>query len=277
MKKSILLIFLLGLVQSMTIAQTSIAVKTLGSGDPILYLPGFANPGEIWNETSSQLPKHAAHVVTYAGFGGVTPVEMPWYEKLKADLVNYMVTNNLSKVTVIGHSIGGSLALDLAASLPDRIQKLVIVDALACMREILMPGVPADALGYGGPYIEQMLAMDEAANSSYLDQLTQNMISKPEDKQVVKNWMTGADRETFVYGYVDLLKLDSRPLLSSIKVPVLVMVAGQPYGSGALDTVKKQYQGLERKEFAFAQDSKHYLMLDAKDWFIGEVTSFLAK
>lgn len=277
MKKSILLIFLLGLVQSMTIAQTSIAVKTLGSGDPILYLPGFANPGEIWNETSSQLPKHAPHVVTYAGFGGVTPVEMPWYEKLKADLVNYMVTNNLSKVTVIGHSMGGSLALDLAASLPDRIQKLVIVDALACMREILMPGVPADALGYGGPYIEQMLAMDEAANSSYFDQLTQNMISKPEDKQVVKNWMTGADRETFVYGYVDLLKLDSRPLLSSIKVPVLVMVAGQPYGSGALDTMKKQYQGLERKEFAFAQDSKHYLTLDAKDWFIGEVTSFLAK
>jgi pimeloyl-ACP methyl ester carboxylesterase len=215
--------------------------------------------------------------VTYAGFGGVAPVEMPWYEKLKADLVNYMITNNLSKVTVIGHSMGGNLALDLAASLPDRIQKLVIVDALACMREVVLPGVHADALGYGGPYIEQMLAMDEAANSSYLDQLTQNMITKPEDQQIVKNWMTGADRETFVYGYVDLLKLDSRPLLPSIKVPVLVMVAGHPYGLGTLDTMKKQYEELERKEFTFAQDSKHYLMLDAKDWFIGEVTSFLAK
>jgi pimeloyl-ACP methyl ester carboxylesterase len=173
--------------------------------------------------------------------------------------------------------MGGNLALDLAASLPDRIQKIVIVDALSCMREIMMPGVPAEALAYESPYNDQLLNMDEAALSAYLTQMTQNMITKTEDQALVKNWMAVADRKTFVYGYTDLLKLDSRPLFPSIKAPVLLMVAGQPYGPGALETMKKQYNGLKNTEFVLATESKHYLMLDQQEWFITQLNSFLNK
>ena len=277
MKKSLLLICLALLLQPIVVAQSSISVETTGSGDPILYLPGFATPGEVWNETAAQFPAHSAHVVTYAGFGGIAPVEMPWYEKLKTDLIDYISTNNLNKLTVIGHSMGGNLALDLAAKFPDRIQKVVIADALACMREVMMPGVPAEALGYESPYNDQLLAMDATAQSTYLSQMTQNMITKSADQDRVKTWMAAADRKTFVYGYVDLLKSDSRPLLASIKVPVLLMVAGQSYGPGALETMKKQYEALENKTFAFAADSKHYIMLDQPEWFVQEINSFLGK
>lgn len=167
--------------------------------------------------------------------------------------------------------------MDLAAALPDRVAKVVVADALACMREVMMPGVPAEALAYQSPYNDQLLAMNEAAQSAYLGQMTQNMISKPEDQAQVKAWMSEADRKTFVYGYVDLLKLDSRPILLSIQAPVLVMVAGQPYGPGALETMKKQYETLPNKSFAFAAESKHYLMLDQREWFNQQLTSFLAQ
>ena len=277
MKKPLLLICFLLLLQPLVFAQQSISVKTSGTGNPILFLPGFATPGEVWNPTAADLPQHSAHIVTYAGFGGVAPVEMPWYDKLKTDLIDYITSKNLDKLTLVGHSMGGNLAMDLAASLPDRIQKIVIADALSCMREVMMPGVPAEALVYESPYNDQLLNMDEAALSTYLTQMTQNMISKPDDQAMVKAWMTAADRKTFVYGYTDLLKLDSRSLFPSIKAPVLLMVAGQPYGPGALDTMKKQYEGLENTTFAFASDSKHYLMLDQHDWFIEQLNSFLNK
>lgn len=276
MKKSLLVLCLTILIHAAGIAQSSVAVKTSGSGDPILYLPGFATPGEVWNETAAQFPTHSAHIVTYAGFGGFAPVEMPWYEKLKTDLTEYITENNLSNLTVIGHSMGGNLALDLAANFPDRIQKVVIADALACMLDVMMPGVPAEALGYESPYIDQLLAMDAEAQSVYLTQMTQNLITKPADQELVKTWMEQTDRQTFVYGYVDLLKLDSRPILFNIKIPVLLMVAGQPYGPGALDMMKKQYEALENKTFVFASDSKHYLMLDQPEWFHSEVGKFLA-
>jgi pimeloyl-ACP methyl ester carboxylesterase len=268
MKKTLLFICFLLLLQPLVFAQPSISVKTSGKGDPILFLPGFATPGEVWNATAANLPKHSAHIVTYAGFGGITPVEMPWYEKLKTDLITHITANNLENLTLVGHSMGGNLALDLAASLPDRIRKIVIVDALPCMREIMMPGVPSEALAYESPYNDQLLNMDDAALLAHLGQMTQNMITKPEDQILVKNWMATADRKTFVYGYTDLLKLDSRPLFPSIKAPVLLMVAGQPYGSGALDTLKKQYEGLKNTQFVLSADSKHYLMLDQQEWFI---------
>lgn len=276
MKKSILQLFFLILIQSTLYAQSSISVKSSGKGQPILFLPGFATPGEVWNPTIQNLPEYQAHVVTYAGFGGVAPVEIPWYEKLKTDLIKYIETNQLQNLTVVGHSMGGNLALDLAAHFPDRIQKVVIADALACMREVMMPEVPAAALAYQSPYNDQLLAMNEAAQSAYLNQMTQNMISKPEDQVLVKSWMAAADRKTFVYGYVDLLKLDSRPILPSIKAKVLLMVAGQPYGPGALETMKKQYETLPIKSFAFSADSKHYLMLDQPEWFMQQLSTFIS-
>jgi pimeloyl-ACP methyl ester carboxylesterase len=275
MKKALLLFSALVLFSSALFAQSSISVTKSGQGKPVIFLPGFATPGEVWKTTAAGLPGHSAYLVTYAGFGGVAPVEMPWYEKLKSDLSTYIREQNLRDITLVGHSMGGNLALDLAALLPDRISKIVIADALACMREVMMPGVLAEALGYASPYNDQLLAMDATAQSAYLTQMTQNMITKPADQELVKSWMAQADRKTFVYGYVDLLKLDSRPLLASIKVPVLLMVAGQPFGPGALDTMKKQYEALENKTFAFAADSKHYLMLDQPEWFIQEINTFL--
>lgn len=277
MKKSILLLFALILIQSTLYAQSSVKVESKGSGKPIIFLPGFATPGEVWNATVQNLPGFQSHVVTYAGFGGVSPVEMPWYGKLKSDLITYIEDQNLENITLVGHSMGGNLALDLAAYFSDKIQKVVIVDALACMREVMMPGVPAEALAYQSPYNDQLLAMDEPAQSAYLNQMTQNMMTKPEDQAQVKSWMITADRKTFVYGYVDLLKLDSRPLLSTIQAPVLILVAGQPFGPGALETMKNQYSTLPNKTFALAANSKHYLMLDQPEWFHEQLTTFLVQ
>ncbi|WP_296701316.1 alpha/beta hydrolase [Algoriphagus sp.] len=277
MKKALLLFYFTLGIASLVFAQNSISIESFGKGDPILFLPGFATPGEVWKENASQFPDNNSLLVTYAGFGQVAPVEMPWFGKLKTDLIKYINEKNLRQITVVGHSMGGNLALELAAALPDHIQRIIIVDALSCMREIMMPGVSADALGYESPYNDQLLAMDETAKSNYLDQMTQNMITQPDEQRKVKSWMESADHKTFVYGYVDLLKLDSRPLLPTIKQPTLIYVAGQPFGVGALETMKKQYEDLENKEFVFAAESKHYIMLDQKDWFNQQLKTFITK
>lgn len=277
MKTTLLFLFLAAAIPFATADTSAVHIDVSGSGDPILYLPGFATPGEVWDDIVNQFPDHQAHLVTYAGFGGTAPLEMPWYDKIKTQLANYIRSNELTNVTLIGHSMGGNLALELGAALPDHIDHIIIVDALPCMRELMMPGVPADALGYDSPYNDQMLAMDEAAQGAYLDQMTQGMISRPEDQQRVKDWMLQADRKTFVYGYVDLLKLDSRSVLYDIQAPVLILVAGQPFGEEALKNMEKQYEKLEQKTFAFAAESKHYIMLDQPEWLVRTCKSFLGQ
>ena len=54
-------------------------------------------------------------------------------------------------VHLIGHSMGGNLAAELAADLPERIGRVIIVDALPCMRCVMMPGVPAEAVSDDAP------------------------------------------------------------------------------------------------------------------------------
>jgi pimeloyl-ACP methyl ester carboxylesterase len=275
MKTTLLFLFLATAIPLASADTSAVHIDVSGSGTPILYLPGFATPGEVWEDMVNLLPDHQAHVVTYAGFGGTAPVKMPWYEKIKTQLADYIRSNELTSLTLIGHSMGGNLALELGAMLPDHVGNIIIVDALPCMREVMMPGVPADALAYGSPYNDQMLAMDEAAQSAYLDQMTQGMISNAEDQQRVKDWMLQADRKTFVYGYVDLLKLDSRTVLPEIQAPVLILVAGQPFGEEAMKNMEKQYESLAQKTVAFAAESKHYIMLDQPEWLVDACKAFL--
>ncbi|MHA7128993.1 alpha/beta fold hydrolase [Algoriphagus namhaensis] len=276
MKKAIVVLGLLLNIPFLLTAQNAVSVQSSGSGEPIMFLPGFATPSEVWMESASQFPHHESLLVSYAGFGEVAPVEFPWFEKVKTGLIQYLISENLSNLTLVGHSMGGNLALAIAAELPERIAKVVIVDTLPCMREIMMPGVPAEALAYESPYNDQLLAMDQASQDAYLDQMSGGMVSDTGHQQILKNWMAKADRKTFVYGYVDLLKLDSRPLLAEIKTPVLILVADQPFGQVALENMTKQYELLKNKEIVLSANSKHYIMMDQQDWFIDQLKTFLA-
>ncbi len=60
--------------------QSSIQVTKTGKGSPLILMPGFITPGSFWNETIRHLAVgHESHIVSYAGFNGVAPIEMPWY------------------------------------------------------------------------------------------------------------------------------------------------------------------------------------------------------
>ena len=137
-----------------------IIVKTIGHGKPILFLPGFTVSGSIWKETVENLTlERKSYLVSYAGFNGNKPIEMPWYSNIKNSIIEYIKENNMSDIILIGHSMGGNLAVDIAVALPNKVSKIIIVEALPCMREVMMPNVPAESLYYDSPYNKQMLKM----------------------------------------------------------------------------------------------------------------------
>ena len=104
----------------------AIAVKVTGSGSgqPVLYLPGFACPGSVWAGTMQHLEgPYQNHAVTYAGFGGVPAVApRQWYAAVRQALIDYVTAHQLTNLTIIGHSMGGNLAVDVAAALPQTVQ-----------------------------------------------------------------------------------------------------------------------------------------------------------
>ncbi len=277
MKTLKITIVLLAIV-SLGFGQTSaFKVKVVGKGTPVLFLPGFTTPGSIWEETVDHLTsKNEAHLISYAGFNGNQPIPMPWYDTIKKELITYIKTKNLTNVKIIGHSMGGNLATDLAAALPDTITSMIIVDAIPCMRELMMPGVPESNIQYESPYNKQILAMEEAQFKQTATMMAQNMTNKKEKVNTLIHWIMEADRKTYVYGYTDLLKLDLRRVLNKVTAKTLILGASFPNVEIAKSNYEKQYATLTNKTIKMASDSKHFIMFDQPEWFYAQVNAFLA-
>ena len=253
----------------------AIRVEKKGQGATVLFLPGFTSPGSVWNETIRHLHRVESHVVSYAGFNGLPPVGTPWYPRLRQELLTYIEQEKLDNLTLIGHSMGGNLAVDIAAALPDRVTKLVLVDAIPCMRALMMPNVPASQISYESPYNKQMLAMPDEQFARMAQTMAANMTNSKAMADTLARWTLEAHRPTYVYGYTDLLQLDLREVLPGIKAEVLILGASFPDEKVVLENFQKQYAGLPAKTIQIAPASKHFIMFDQPDWLYEKVAAFL--
>ena len=275
--KNAILIILLVLAQDI-VAQPAIQVSKSGKGPLLLFLPGFTTPGSVWNETIQNLNgAYESHVVSYAGFNGLAPIDTPWYESVRQELIDYVRKNSLTQLTLVGHSMGGNLAIELAAAFPERVSGMILVESIPCMREVMMPGVPASNLKYGSKYNQQILAMPDDAFVQMATQTAHSMTTAAAKADSLVKWSVRADRKTYAYGYTDLLKLDLRDKLSEIKVRTLILEAGAGYPDKDMvhANYQRQYSNLESAEFLMNENSKHFIMFDQPEWFYKTVNNFL--
>ena len=107
--------------------------------------------------------------------------------------------------------------------------------------------------------------------------MAKTMTSKNEKTYTLVKWITDADRETYVYGYTDLLKLDLRGILSRITAKSLILGAPFPDKNTVTANFEKQYANLTNKTIEIAPDSKHFIMFDQPEWFYEKVNTFLSK
>ena len=263
---------------SITAQPAAFHMEKRGKGIPVIFLPGFATPGTVWNQTIKHLGNnYQAYIVSYAGFNNLPAIKMPWYNTIKEELLAYISKENLTGIYVVGHSMGGNLATDLAAAMPKRFKKVVLVDAIPCMRELMMPGVAASQLQYESPYNKQLMEMKEVPYKATLKMMASNMTMDSLKADSIMHWMMIADRQTFVYGYTDLLKLDLREVLPAITAPVLILGASFPDREVIKMNFEKQYAALADKQIEMAPNSKHFIMFDEPNWLYNSINTFFSK
>ena len=102
------------------------------------------------------------------------------------------------------------------------------------------------------------------------------MTTDPTKIETLKQWSIEADRETFVYGYIDLLRLDLRDVLPQVEARALILGASFPNAEIVKGNYEKQYAKLASKQIVIADGSKHFIMFDKPEWFYKNVNSFLA-
>ena len=112
-------------------APTSFRVHVTGQGRPMILIPGLMSSGDTWKSTVARYQdRFQCHVLTLAGFAGVPPIAAPLLATVRTELAAYIRAQRLDRPVIVGHSLGGTLALALAADHPDLAGPLVIVDSL---------------------------------------------------------------------------------------------------------------------------------------------------
>lgn len=255
-----------------------IHVEVSGKGQPIVLIPGFTVPGEVWNPLVKELEKkYECHVVTLAGFGGQAPIDFPWLPKVNESLKDYILKNDLQNATIIGHSLGGTVATWLATQKDVKLSKIILIDALPASGALMIPNFNPENLAYESPFNNQQLAMDDATFEQTATMMSKGMSLQESAQEKIKNWILESDRKTYVYGYTDYLKLDLREALKNISIPVTILAATHPYGEEmAKQTYKIQYANLKDYDFILAEGSAHFIMLDKPDWFLEQIQKILS-
>ena len=109
---------------------TSLAYEVTGSGPPLILLHGLSGSGRWWGRN---VPAFASRFRTYAvdlpGFGASRRVRWSRLDDTVDRLADWIAAEGLSRAHIAGHSLGGAVAARVAARHPERVDRLVLVDA----------------------------------------------------------------------------------------------------------------------------------------------------
>ncbi|QDH72235.1 alpha/beta fold hydrolase [Brevundimonas sp. M20] len=253
----------------------------------IILIPGLSSSPEVWDGLTDQLKDryriHRIHVQGFAGAPAEDNATGPVAAPVAEDLARYIAEQGLNKPIVIGHSMGGTMGMMLAARHPDSVGKLMVVDMIPFMGAMFAaPGVNPTVESVT-PAVNQFTAMsagmsDEQYRARAAATVT-GMIRTESLRAGPLEDAATSDRTTSQNAYRELLLTDLRPELARITAPVEVLyVAFEVPGMTAEFTdniYRMSYATLPGVQLKRIDNSAHFIMLDQPAAFAAEVNAFL--
>ncbi|NLP58618.1 alpha/beta fold hydrolase [Lutibacter sp. B1] len=101
----------------------------LGEGKPLLILHGYLGMSDNWKTLGNKFAKKfEVHLIDQRNHGRSFHSDELDYELLAEDLYNYIKHHQLQKVNLLGHSMGGKVAMLFAVTYPEFMDKLMVAD-----------------------------------------------------------------------------------------------------------------------------------------------------
>ena len=111
------------------LGSVTISSSCTGSGEPLVLIHGLSGSSRWWRRNVAALAAHfEVHLIDLIGFGGSRGYAFA-LDKAADYLVRWLDAQQIERAHIIGHSMGGYIAADLAATHSERVKRLVLVDA----------------------------------------------------------------------------------------------------------------------------------------------------
>jgi pimeloyl-ACP methyl ester carboxylesterase len=256
-----------------------------GQGAPLILIPGLASGAWAWQDTIRQFGKeHAIYVLTLPGFDGRPAVDGKGMAAAQESVRELIASRKLKRPVLIGHSLGATMSLALAAAHPDLVRGVVAIDGLP-----VMPGTE----DWPAAQRAQMVAMinmpkpapTPAAFAAQQQQYMRGIGTLDMARADELAMLTGKSDAAAVTRYMgDGIGIDLRSAMPAIKAPVLLIAPYSPVDAaqqGLDEAGKAAYyttlmQGTPQLTVRTVSPARHFAMFDQPQQVADAIRSYLA-
>lgn len=245
-----------------------IVVRAQGSGPDVVLIPGLGSGPGIWADLIRAVPGYRWHLIHIRGFASLPAganAKGPLLTPLTDEIARYISETHLGHPAIVGHSMGGSLAMLTALRHPARAGRLMIVDMLPAAAGLL--GGTATGMGFFASQLRQYFTGTAAGRRAFA-QLLQDATPNGRD----------SDPDVIAAALDELAALDLGPRIGGIRQPMTVipaLPADARQAAALLDRVRAAYAPVRAARIVPVQPSGHMVMLDQPAKFAAAVRSFL--
>lgn len=274
----------------------SLKVQRFGdNGRALILIPGLGSGAWVWHDTINHYSDdHTIYALTLAGFNGMqAPEQDDGLMALAASSLQKLINeHHINKPVLIGHSLGGTLALEFATEHSDLISGVVAVDGMP-----VFPGSEKLSTEQRAARASMMQArMAGVSQEQFAAQQLRYMqtmgVLDPELALATGALQAKSDPAAVAAYMAEDFALDLRPKLDDIEVPVLEI---SPYNepdfkraaaSGIMpmfsEAQKTAYyrgllEGVADLKVVSISPARHFVMLDRPQEFLSALDTFLGQ
>ena len=280
---------------AITLSVGTMTVHKSGAGEPaVILIPGLASGAWVWDATVRDLASHhTVYAVTLAGFDGTPTAKGDLIGQADASLQQLIADEHLSRPVVVGHSLGGFLAIRFAEEHPGELGGVVAVDG--------DPIFPSEAqmtssqrIASADGFAKALHSTSDAEFAAQQRAAVDAMVTDPATAALVAARSAKSDRDSVIEYTDELLRADLRPDLDKIDAPLLEIVpvpkpsdlpAQFPASMRSMTAAQlaDAYAQFDRALFPGAKtltistlsDARHFAMLDQPDGFARILDGFI--
>ena len=260
-----------------------IFVRWGGTGAVVVLIHGYAENSDSWAPLAADLMKdHTVVVPDLRGIGRSSKPTGGYDKKTQAKDIRAVVTGlGFDKTFVVAHDIGNMVAYAYAAMYPDKVERLVVMDAPIPGIEpwntiLLNPGVWH--FNFHGPDAERLVAGRERI---YFDRIWNDFTGDPsEPDEATRNFFTatyaqpGGMRAGFAQFTAFSTDAADNKVFEQVKLTMPVLAVGGEKSFGALQAVIMRHVAINVQE-AVVPRSGHWLMEESPVYTVNLVRKFL--
>lgn len=259
-------------MSSIVTTQGVVHYEAYGRGRPVILLHGWINSWGVWQDSMIHLADRCGYKVyalDFWGFGESAKANTPPFRlNSYVEMVDqFMESLGILRAPVLGHSMGGTVALRLALEHPDRVTRVAVVGSpiVGASLNLFLKMAGIDWVAHTVWRVPALLRMVIVANTIGDSERVRKMILRDVERTSI---------ESFFRSIGDLHRTDLRQPLHRLKIPSLGI-----YGKADNIVNPKQAQVLAASvpgaTIQIMSRSRHFVMLDEPEVFHQTVTEFL--